>query len=86
MNKEQIKAAVYNAISKGSGIPRRDLKDEMQLKDCSIIDTIDFMATIIEVENELGEEIRTGEALDRVCEARSIGELVKNVCEYFHAD
>ena len=82
MKKEKVKEAVYVAISKGGGIPCRDLKDEMRLEDCSIIDSFDFAELAVMVEAKLE---RVGALDDGVLKkSKTVGELVDNICTALH--
>ena len=82
MKKEKVKEAVYAAISKGSGIPCRDLNDEMRLEDCSIVDSFDFAELAGAVERKL--EIAVALDYDALRKSTTVGELVDNVCAALH--
>ena len=83
MEREKIKQAVYAAISKGSGIPCRDLKDEMRLEDCSIVDSFDFAELAVNTEKKLDVRFHE-EAMDKMAKSETIGEYVNNACAALH--
>ncbi len=82
MEREQLRNAIYMAISRTAHVSLKDLSDETKFSDFPVWDSLDFMCVASDVENELGVKLPDQE--EDLMQSETIGELVSKVCECFH--